>query len=119
MSDLSVGEPGSATVLETPSPPLFYTSGSQLWQPTNASYILRAGVLNVTDDATHPAPLKLELANEATGINGGTFRWRGTKLYYDFGTRTNNGLYFSCQDKNGTVGVYTALEPSVASFCPI
>lgn len=79
--------------------------------------------MNVTGEApsTHPAPLKLEFDSDAKGISGGTFRWRGTKLHYDLGSRTNGGMYYSCKDQNGTVGVYTSLEPlvlllSVSSF---
>ncbi|THH11902.1 hypothetical protein EW145_g322 [Phellinidium pouzarii] len=104
---------GPAAIYENPEPPLFFVKNQQLWQPTNMTYVLRLNVLNVTgvDEVgyTHPAPLKLELGERAEGVDG-LFRWRGTKLHFDLGKRTNNGLYFSCQSKNGTKGVYTSLD---------
>ena len=100
-------------IFENNSPPLFFINQQQLWQLTNQTAILRVNVLNVTDDAAHPGPLKLELAEDAGGVTGGVWRWRGTKLYYDLGPRTNGGLFFACRTRSGTRGVYTALEPCV------
>ena len=103
--------PGSALIYENPNPPLFYVYKDQLWQLTNETYILRVNLMNVTDDANHPAPLRLELDTEAKGIKGGEWRWKGTALYYDLGNESNNGLFFSCRRGSGYLGVYTSLQP--------
>ncbi|EJD01499.1 uncharacterized protein FOMMEDRAFT_169608 [Fomitiporia mediterranea MF3/22] len=107
------GVAGPATIFENTSPPLFYIHNGQLWQPTNLTSILRVNVLNVTatndsSGSPHPAPLKIELGEDAKGLDG-TWRWRGTKLFFDYGKRTNNGLYFSCPTRNGRA-VYTSLD---------
>ncbi|KAH8118690.1 hypothetical protein DFH11DRAFT_1502254 [Phellopilus nigrolimitatus] len=108
------GVPGSAAIYEDLSPPLFFINNQQLWQPMNTTSILRVNVLNVTgvDEAgqPHPAPLKLEIGERAEGLVNGVWRWRGTKLFFDLGKRSNKGLYFSCQTKNGMRAVYTALD---------
>ena len=110
-----IGIPGQAVIFENPSPPLFYINKNQLWQLTNQTSILRVNVHNVTGEATHPVPYKLALGSKPEGVTGGTWRWRGTMLYFDLGSKTNHGLYFSCQLRDGTRGVYIALEPYVLS----
>ena len=105
--------PGPAAIFEHNAPPPFYIHNGQLWQPTNLTSILRANVLNVTSieqkGIIQPAPLKIELSEEAKGIDG-TWRWQGTKLYFESGNRSNRGLYFSCVTNGGARGLYTALE---------
>ncbi|KAL5507870.1 hypothetical protein ACEPAH_5488 [Sanghuangporus vaninii] len=107
------GAPGPAAIFEHNSPPLFYIHNGQLWQPTNLTSILRVNVLNVTSieqkGIIHPAPLKIEISEEPKGLDG-TWRWSGTKLYFEVGNRSNKGLYFSCVTNGGARALYTALE---------
>ena len=103
---LRAGVPGPAVIYENPSPPLFFINERQLWQLTNQTSILQMNVIDVTDIAGNPAPLKLEFGDKKEGISEGLWRWRGTMLHYDLGKSTNKGLFFSC----GVRGVYMALE---------
>ncbi|KAI5120686.1 hypothetical protein M0805_006975 [Coniferiporia weirii] len=107
------GQPGPAVIVENSQPPLFFINQQKLWQPTNMTSIMHVNVLNVTgiDSAgrPHPAPLKLELSDEPGGVDG-TFHWRGSKLHFDLGQRSNKGLYYKCQAKSGVRGVYTSLD---------
>lgn len=108
-----VGVAGPLSIQENPSPPLFYISNQQLWQLNNQTSILRVNLLNVTDTPGHPAPLKLEISDDVDGLQYGVWRWRGTKLHYDLGKLSNNGVWFVCQMKGGRPAVYTSLIPYV------
>jgi len=114
IADAERGVAGPLAIHEDPSPPLFYINNQQLWQLNNQSSILRVNLMNVTDVSGHLAPLRLEISEDAVGIQDGVWRWRGTKLHYDLGKRSNNGVWFSCQTKGGKPGVYTSLIPSPA-----
>jgi len=105
------GLPGAAIIYENPSPPLFFITNQELWQVTNHTSMLRVNVMNVTVSDVHPAPLMLDLSEEADGVEGGVWRWRGTKLHYDLGTRSNDGLFFWCGADSIAPGVYMSLDP--------
>lgn len=104
------GLPGDAVIYENRSPPLFYINKGQLWQMTNQTSILRVNVVNVTDSALDPLPLKLEVGETKKGISGGEWHWRGTMLFYDLGSQSNKGLFYNCRLTNGKKAVYLSLE---------
>ncbi|KAH7914360.1 hypothetical protein BJ138DRAFT_1144109 [Hygrophoropsis aurantiaca] len=104
------GSPGRAIVTQESSPPLFYINHDQLWQYQNDTYIFPVSVLNST--LTADAPLQVTISEKSEGLSGGRWRWRGTMLYYDLGSKTNQGLFYTCQDKSGAHGVFMFLDPS-------
>ncbi|EEB91668.1 hypothetical protein MPER_09941, partial [Moniliophthora perniciosa FA553] len=78
-------------------------SVNQLWQFQNQSAIFHVNVVNTTEPH-HPTgeiPLQLTLDTQRKGITNGNFRWRGTMLHYDFGGRTNGGVYYHCPTPDG------------------
>ncbi|KLO19957.1 hypothetical protein SCHPADRAFT_924225 [Schizopora paradoxa] len=114
VTDAPKGVAGSLLVQDHTAPPLFYINNQQLWQLNNQTSILRVNVMNVTDVPGHPAPLKLEISDEEDGLQYGVWRWRGTKLHYDLGKLSNDGVWLKCQTKGGKPGIYTSLIPGPA-----
>ncbi|KAH7929441.1 hypothetical protein BV22DRAFT_1080897 [Leucogyrophana mollusca] len=104
------GSPGRAVVKQDTSPPMFYINHDQLWQYQNETYIFPVNVVNST--LTADAPLQVTVGEKQGGLSGGRWRWRGTMLYYDLGKKTNQGLFYTCQDKSGAHGVFMFLDPS-------
>jgi len=104
------GVPGEATISDSDgtAPPVFFVNQRQLWQLTNQTSILAVNLQNVTGKA--PVPLKLVLEQEQGGVEGGTWRWQGSRLFYDYGKLSNNGLYFACDEGDGSKSVYTSLQ---------
>ena len=97
------------TVVNTRNPPLFYVHGSQLWHYHNATTILPVNVRNST--LSSQLPLQLIVSDKRDGVKGGSWRWQGTQLIYEQGKTTNSGVYYSCQDTNGLMGLYLFTTP--------
>ena len=71
---------------------------------------MHINVMNVTEKS--PVPLKLVANKTAKGVSGGTWRWQGTRLFYDYGTKSNLGLFYHCIFHQGEGhGVYMTLDP--------
>ncbi|KII95202.1 hypothetical protein PLICRDRAFT_34039 [Plicaturopsis crispa FD-325 SS-3] len=104
------GTPGNATIGQTNSPPLFFINKEQLYQFTNATHILPVNVYNSTA-VRGGLPLRLATGDKLEGIGGGSWRWKGTMLYYDYGAKSNNGLFYLCQYRTAP-GVYMNLDPA-------
>ncbi|TDL29888.1 hypothetical protein BD410DRAFT_798357 [Rickenella mellea] len=103
------GIPGNVTILEGQYPLIWYTNSGKLFQLNNSTSVMYVNVMNVT--GTAPIGLKLELGNKAKGVRGGTWSYRGTMLWYELGKKTNYGLFYSCFDKDGYMGVYITMDP--------
>ena len=98
------------TVSRRLSPPLFYIHNSQLFYYHNMTTILHMNVINST--LTSPFPYQLMVGTKQEGIKSGHFRWQGTMLYYDRGTGTNGGAFYSCKDPTGGLtGLFMFLQP--------
>ncbi|KAI0092074.1 hypothetical protein BDY19DRAFT_928203 [Irpex rosettiformis] len=106
----SRGMPGNVTVTNTKEPPLFYVHGSQLWHYHNSTTILPVNVRNST--VTSHLPLQLVVGNERDGVKSGSWRWQGTQLVYEQWKTTNSGVYYSCQDTNGLMGLFLFTKPA-------
>jgi hypothetical protein len=46
-------------------------------------------------------------------VKGGGWRWQGTMLFYEHGSAHNSGVYYSCQDTNGLMGLFLFMQGSV------
>lgn len=103
------GGPGNTTIGQSSRPPLFYINKGQLYQSINASFIYPVNVKNVTgrDDF----PLQISVGEDYDGMSGGTWRWQGTRLFYDYGSSTNMGIYYSCRTDYGFYSVGFYLKP--------
>ncbi|GLB33803.1 hypothetical protein LshimejAT787_0106870 [Lyophyllum shimeji] len=111
LSALIPGQPGNLTVLHNArAPSLFYINRGQLWQFHNESAIYPVNVVNSTSITGFP--LQLVTGKKQAGIRSGTWRWQGTVLNYDQGSRGNTGLFYSCTLEDGTSGVFMFLQPS-------
>ncbi|TFK43537.1 hypothetical protein BDQ12DRAFT_731546 [Crucibulum laeve] len=105
------GSLGNLTVApNSREPPLFYIYQNQLWQFTNETTIYPVNVVNVT--GTSDFPLQLVLGTKREGVSTGSWRWRGAMLYYDQGTKGNQGLFYSCITESELPGVFMFLKPS-------
>ncbi|KAJ3531836.1 hypothetical protein NM688_g7517 [Phlebia brevispora] len=104
------GSPGNATVKATDYPPLFYVHNGQLWYYHNVTTIWPVNVYNTS--LTSRLPLQLKVGTKQEGVRGGDWRWQGTMLFYEQGSATNGGVYYSCQDSNGLNGLFLWLKPS-------
>ena len=60
----------------------------------------------------HPRhlPLQLVVGDRTGGVSGGRWRWQGTRLFYENGEQTNQGLFYSCADVNGLNGLFLFLQ---------
>lgn len=87
---------------------MFYIHNDQLWHYHNASTILPVNVLNST--ASAELPLQVVVGNKRGGVKGGVWRWQGTRLFYEQGSADNSGVYYSCQDTNGLMGLFFFLK---------
>lgn len=94
------------------SPPLFYIHNGQLWHYHNGTTILPVSVRNSTASAALPLQLSVGKGSR-DAVRGGSWRWQGTMLYYEQGSASNSGAYYSCQDTNGLMGLFTFLRPCV------
>jgi len=105
------GQSGNLTIAPNiRAPPLFYINRNQLWQYNNETAIYHVNLVNVTK--TGDFPLQLILGKKKTGVNDGIWRWQGTMLYYDLGSKGNMGLYYNCQLQDGSTGIFMFLQPS-------
>lgn len=107
------GNPGNVTVKRETSPPLFYIHNGQLWHYHNGTTILPVAVRNSTASAALPLQLSVGKGSR-DAVRGGSWRWQGTMLYYEQGSASNSGAYYSCQDTNGLMGLFTFLRPCVS-----
>ncbi|OBZ70452.1 hypothetical protein A0H81_09886, partial [Grifola frondosa] len=106
------GYPGNATIYRNKSPPLFYIHQNQLWHYHNDSTILPMNVHNST--GSPQLPLQLMVGKTRDVVTGGKWRWQGTMLFYEHGSQTNQGLFYSCQDTTGLMGLFLFLQWSVS-----
>ena len=113
------GNPGNATMRRNRSPPLFYIHQNQLWHYHNESAIMPVNVHNISDTAppsvaaaagSQQLPLQLVVGDRTGGVSGGRWRWQGTRLFYENGEQTNQGLFYSCADVNGLNGLFLFLQ---------
>ncbi|KAF9009072.1 hypothetical protein BDQ17DRAFT_1349476 [Cyathus striatus] len=105
------GNPGNLTVMPNyRAPGLFYVGQNQLWNFVNETAIFPVNAINVT--STSEFPLQLIVGTKQAGISTGSWRWRGTMLYYDQGSRGNQGLFYTCTTDSGLPGVFMFLQPS-------
>ena len=102
------GNPGNVTMYRNRSPPLFYIHQNQLWHYHNESAIMPVNVLNST--GTEGLPLQLAVGAKPDGVPGGRWRWQGTRLFYENGAQTDEGLFYSCADVNGLNGLFLFLQ---------
>ena len=108
------GNPGNVTVSRRLTPPLFYVHNSQLYYYHNMTTIFPMNVHNST--LSSPFPYQMKVGKKQEGIKGGHWRWQGTMLYYERGTGSNGGVFYSCKDPTGGLtGLYMFLQPSVHS----
>lgn len=77
----------------------------------NETTIFPVNVINATE--TSDFPLQLIVGHKPKRIANGTWRWKGTMLFYDSDTTGNQGIYYGCKIKNGTSGVFMFLQPYV------
>lgn len=97
------------TVATSNNPPLFYVHNEQLWHYHNASTIYPVNVQNST--LSSQLPLQLVVSKKRGGVKGGGWRWQGTQLVYEQGRAGNSGVYYSCQDTNGLMGLFMFMTP--------
>lgn len=97
------------SIIRTQNPPLFYIHNDQLWHYHNASTILPVNVQNAT--LSSQLPLQLVVGSKREGVKGGGWRWQGTQLVYEQGKASNSGVYYSCQDTNGLMGLFMFMTP--------
>ncbi|KAJ3869635.1 hypothetical protein EV359DRAFT_76440 [Lentinula novae-zelandiae] len=92
--------------------PLFYIHRSRLWQYVNETSIHAVNVVNGTEDApgTNQIPLQMMLDEQPGGINGGVWKWQGTMLIYQLGSKNNSGVYYDCMLPKGGRGLLTFLQ---------
>ncbi|KAJ7283657.1 hypothetical protein C8J57DRAFT_1498684 [Mycena rebaudengoi] len=107
------GEPGNLTVLSyaelREGPPLFSLSQNQFWQYKNETTIYPVNVINTTMIAGVP-PLQIVIGGKRAGmVTGGKWRWQGTMLHYDIGSRRASQVFYKCE-----TGIFMFLEPSLA-----
>ena len=105
----AAGLTGNVTVKNDYSPPLFYIHNNQLWNFHNASTIYPVNVVNATQSSQLPLQI---VVGKAKGdvVKGGSWRWQGTMLFYEYGSAHNSGVYYSCQDTNGFMGLFLFLK---------
>ena len=53
---------------------------------------------------------QLVVGDRTGGVSGGRWRWQGTRLFYENGEQTNQGLFYSCADVNGLNGLFLFLQ---------
>ncbi|KAF6762618.1 hypothetical protein DFP72DRAFT_876356 [Ephemerocybe angulata] len=115
------GEPGNVTIgVNVKNPSIFFVQKNQLYQYINDTTILPVNVYNVTINKA--PPLQLILGKQPDGLKGGSWRFAGSMLYYDFPGRDesflkeNNpeylkyfrsqGLFYHCAFPNAKSGVF-------------
>lgn len=111
---MATGVPGNLTISpNSRAPGLFYINRGQLWQYINATSIFHVNVVNTTTvvPGMQDIPVQLVLDSKRTGIKSGSFRWKGTMLYYDYGQQTNQGVYYSCAVEGGGTNLFMFLKP--------
>ncbi|EKM59164.1 uncharacterized protein PHACADRAFT_191481 [Phanerochaete carnosa HHB-10118-sp] len=107
--DAPHGLTGNATVKKDSAPPLFYIHNNQLWNFHNASTIYPVNTVNATKSSQ--LPLQVVVGKPGSDVvKGGSWRWQGTMLLYEYGSTNNSGVYYSCQDTNGLMGLFLFLR---------
>ncbi|KAF4574604.1 hypothetical protein EYR36_005952 [Pleurotus pulmonarius] len=101
------GTPGNLTLIQNTQPPMYFINQNWLWQINNETSIFRVNVVNTTGVAE--MPLQLKLGTKAEGIKTGSWRWRGTMLYYDQTSGDSQGLFYSCPAGDNT-GIFMFLK---------
>lgn len=109
----TIGSTGNATVRRSRTPALFYIHNNQLWNYYNASTIYPVHVVNSTLSSQLPLQIVVGDPGRQKVVKGGSWRWQGTMLFYEHGSAHNSGVYYSCQDTNGLMGLFTYLTGSV------
>ncbi|KAF8913892.1 hypothetical protein CPB84DRAFT_1757840 [Gymnopilus junonius] len=91
--------------------PLFYINRNHLWLLVNETTVYPVNIHNST--TFHDLPMQLVLGKQKQGITTGTWRWKGTQLYYDMpGGQSNMGLYFHCLTSSGQFNTFMSPIPS-------
>lgn len=93
-------------------PPYFLLRHGRLFQQFNDSMVFHVNVKNATnilDIDEHP--LQLELSLKRGGITRGYWAWRGTMLFYEAGQQGNQGTFYHCPMRDGTMGLFMFLQP--------
>ncbi|KAL0949981.1 hypothetical protein HGRIS_009995 [Hohenbuehelia grisea] len=108
LSTAKPGHPGNLTYIQNQQPPLFLINQNWLWQINNETSIYRVNVLNTT--GVENLPLQLVLGTKAEGIKTGTWRWRGSMLYYDQANGDHQGLFYSCPSADGGFGIFMYIK---------
>ncbi|KAK0468358.1 uncharacterized protein EV420DRAFT_1474037 [Desarmillaria tabescens] len=109
-----VGQPGNLTIVsnEDATPPLFFINHNHLWQSINETAIFPVTLKNVTTipPGATQVPLQLALDTKHSGVAGGSWKWRGTRLHYHHGAASNGGIFYSCPLEDGSVGLFLFLQ---------
>ena len=105
--NLLVGDPGNATLHHESSPPVFYLRYGQLWQYNNDTNIMPMNVLNVSSSTD--TSLQLVVGRREEGVHG-VWTWKGTQLFYEHSSGSNQGIYYSCPTESGYDGVFIFLK---------
>ncbi|KAJ3522342.1 hypothetical protein NMY22_g11932 [Coprinellus aureogranulatus] len=118
---LPQGQPGNVTTkINAKNPSVFFLRKNQLYQYVNDTTIYPVNVHNVT--IPRVPPLQLRVEKKLDGLKGGTWRFAGSMLYYDFPGRDDEflkenqpeylkyyrsqGLFYNCDLPDGTAGVF-------------
>ncbi|KIY71432.1 hypothetical protein CYLTODRAFT_418825 [Cylindrobasidium torrendii FP15055 ss-10] len=94
-------------------PPLFFINRDKLWLYRNESYIFPVNVVNATEqlpDKRDQTPMQLVADTKTSGISGGQWKWRGTRLQYHQGSFSNYGVFYSCPLDAGGSGIFLTLK---------
>lgn len=90
--------------------PMFYINQNALWLLVNETTVYPVNIHNST--GFHELPMQLVLGKQRQGVTAGTWRWKGTQLYYDMpGGQSNMGLYFHCLTKSGQFNTFMSPVP--------
>lgn len=121
----TAGQAGNLTIKgNTKNPASYFVRKNQLYQYVNDTTIYPVNVYNVTLPRT--PPLQLRTSRKAEGLKGGSWRFAGSMLYYDFPGRDDEymlkensadaqyldqiyrsqGLFYNCAFSDGGQGVF-------------
>jgi hypothetical protein len=98
--------------------PAFILSNGQLYNYVNETAVFPVNIINashiIQSTKEYPVflPVQLALGGRREGIGAGTWRWRGTMLYYDHGNtgQSNGGVFYKCAPDNDSEGLFMFLQ---------
>ncbi|KAG2020967.1 hypothetical protein CC2G_006247 [Coprinopsis cinerea AmutBmut pab1-1] len=104
---------GNLTILvHQLTPPHFIINRRQLYYYMNSTTVFPVNVVNTT--LPDRPPLQLIVGKKREGLKGGSWRFAGSMLYYDYpGNAGSQGIFWSCQ-MPGQTGPW----PGVFLFAP-